>query len=275
MINVYEFENYRDLFQSIFKDSKLKSPNKSLAQIAKDCGIQPSYLTNVLKSRAHFNTDQAVEILYSLGYAGESVDYVLLLIELDRSGSLKHQKILSEKIYRIRQLKLRADQYLEIQKSESETHDGLTFYYLDPLVPILHMYFGIKNADQSPQKIALKLRVPELRVQQIIDYLKAQGLIIFKSGKLKLGTQLMHLPKDSPLIKAHQTLIRNLTLERMSRLNSENHYSFSVTFNADESTRTQIQVDFLKFIKRAQNLCKGSKSENVMQMNFDLFSWDL
>jgi uncharacterized protein (TIGR02147 family) len=274
MINVYEKEDYRELFEDILELAKQKPFSRSLAEIAKACGIQPSYLTNVIKRRCHFSADQASDIMTFLGYPTEKIDFVLLLIDLERTGSPKRQQLLKERVQKTRQLKLRADNYVVAEK-KTDDPKSLMDYYLDPLAPLIHMYFGVRHAEQNPRNIAQKLRVSEERVNRIIDILRQDRLIEFKQGKYHQTSQHLHLPKDSPLAKAHQVLMRSMALERLARVETENHLAFTVTFNADEHSRAKIQVEFLKFIKKCQNFCKESKSENVLQLNFDLFPWDL
>jgi uncharacterized protein (TIGR02147 family) len=274
MINVYEKEDYRELFLDILEQAKQKPMGQALAQIAKKCGIQPSYLTNVLKQRCHFSADQASDLLTYLGYNTEEIDYVLLLIEYERTGSLSRRQTLKDKVKKIRQFKLRADNYVEAKIQKNDSITSFMNYYLDPLVPIIHMYFGLRAVEQTPRKIAEKLRVSEVRVANLINYLRQEHFIELKNGKYQQTALQLHLPKDSPLSKPHQILMRGLAQEHLARVETENHFAFTVTFNADENARARIQVEFLKYIKKCQHLCRESKSENVLQMHFDLFPWE-
>jgi hypothetical protein len=86
--------------------------------------------------------------------------------------------------------------------------------------------------------------------------------------------QSLHLPKDSSLIHPHQTLLRVKSIEHQQNKSQDaGNYAFSVTFSCDEEGRKKIQEEFLKYLKSVQKTVQNAGSEEVYQINFDLFSW--
>lgn len=275
MIDVYEKENYREILQDLIDLGKQQTARLTLSEIARRCGLQPSYLSNVLNERCHLSSDQLYEILTLFRLDEEAILFSLDLLEWERTGSSRRRLQLKEKLKKLREHRLRADRYLEAEKVAVEQLPSLALYYLDPLTPLVHMYFGLDRAHSDLKSLGEQLRVGEERIANIIKILQAEKLIEFKNGRFRQIPRSLHLPKGSPLNKGHQMALRAMSLEHLARVDEDKHYSFMATFNADEETKMKIQVEFLKFIKKCQNLSKNSVSDKVMQLNFELFSWDL
>jgi len=54
---------------------------------------------------------------------------------------------------------------------------------------------------------------------------------------------------------------------------SERDYSLSVIMTADPKMQAKLRARFLDFLKDAEAMVKDAPSEELYQMNFDLFCW--
>lgn len=279
MINVYEQATYRSIVESLIDLGQKQTPKLTLSEVARKTQIQPSYLSNVLKNRNHLNADQLFQLLTLFELSDEQIQFSLDLLEWERSQQPKRRAQLKEKLKKQRDLKLRAENYIQSDGHALASNPSLQFplptYYLDPIASIIHMYFGLDKVETNFKVLAEKFRVTEERISAIVKYLQKENLVEFKNGRFKRKPLDLHLPKDSPLTKVHQLALRNLSLEHFARSDIEKHYSMMATFNADAETRMKIQIEFLKFIRKCQQLSKNANSEEVVQLNFELFSWDL
>jgi hypothetical protein len=84
-----------------------------------------------------------------------------------------------------------------------------------------------------------------------------------------------HLPKSSTLYPNYRMQMRLKAIELMQRRSSDQHYSFSVLFSADEELRRKFQARFLELVDWAQKNSYQSFQDEVYQMNFDLLKWSL
>lgn len=277
MVNVYEKSDYRSLIQALMELGQLQTPRLTLSAVARKIQIQPSYLTNVLKNRSDLNTDQLFQILHLFELNDDEIQFGLDLLEWERSSHPKRRSQLKERIKAKRDAKLRAEHFIAHDPSMTSTPVALTLqrYYLDPLFPIIHMYFGLDKVETNFKILAENLQIPEHRLTEIIKYLQQENLIEFKQGRYRLKKDQLHLPKDSPLTKAHQLGLKSLALEHFLRSDTEKHYSFMASFNGNPEVKLQIQVEFLKFIKKCQALSNQAPAENITQLNFELFNWEV
>lgn len=273
---VFEIDDYRDLFARLFRIQKEKDSEFSLALLAQSCGIQPSYLTNVAKGRAHFSSDQAYLVLTELRRPMEEIEYILLLIDWERSGISSRKKLLKEKLNEIRNQKIRADRVVETSKAKPAASEAIpeSFkYYSDPFASILHMYLGTRAARSDSQGISKDLGLDLDRIKILLKNLEEMKLIRKVNGSYVVAVQAQHLASDSPLQRMHHTAIRALSMDKMIRLSKDDYYSFSATVSISDDSRFAIRAEFLKFIQKAQEIVTKAPAEKVMQMHFDFFPW--
>jgi DNA-binding IclR family transcriptional regulator len=135
------------------------------------------------------------------------------------------------------------------------------------------VFLQVARYAQDPSSIAEAAGIGPERLEKIFATLRELGIVAFEKKTAIVLQKNFHLPKDSPMLLPHQTLMRTLATQRLVELPPEQRYSLAVTFSASEETRRKLHSRFLEFLKEAENLVKGSKSEGVYQMNFDLFPW--
>jgi len=280
-ISIYEKDNYRSIIKALLSEQKKHEEGLPLAVVAQSCHMQPSYLSNVLKERGHFSSDQAFMLMNFLKRSNEETEYLLLLIELERCGIPYRKKYLKEKINRLRQQHLRAEKYIESQgnQNEPEPHETARLqskeleYYSDPLAPLFHIYLGTQKARSDLAGIARDLGVDTNRAKETLELLERHKLIQRSKGKWIPQAEPMHLSKDSPMLRMYHIAMRSLSIDRMIRMQSKDYYSFSATISMDESSQMAVRAEFLKFIQRAQEVVKSAPAERVLQLHFDLFPW--
>ena len=100
--------DYRNCIQSGIERFRTAAP-LTYAELAKDSQIQTTYLTNVLKGRAHFNADQIFAVTHRLGFSTQEQDYCLLLLEWERTQNLKRRNLLKSRLDLIRNENLKTE----------------------------------------------------------------------------------------------------------------------------------------------------------------------
>ena len=83
------------------QEVKKARPGWTLQKFAEKSGIQPPYLTNVLKERAHLNPDQLFSLTQTIGFSADETDYCLLLLDWEKSAQAARKALLKEKIEKI------------------------------------------------------------------------------------------------------------------------------------------------------------------------------
>lgn len=270
-MNLFEQKNYRKAFGTLFLARK-ETGGFSLQELAQRTRIQPSYLTNVTKERAHFSADQIFAIAEALALSPAETDYLQLLMEWERAEHPSRKKSLEARLQRDRQENLHAEKVLATAapKLEGET---LERYYLDPNVELLHLYLRTEGAPTETAAIARAWGLSPAYTAEILRFLDSTGLARRKGKGWKVEPVHQLLPRTSPLCKPQQALKRARAAEAMQRISPEKAYSFSGTLSMNEETRTQIQARFLVFLKECEKLVLASSRQGVYHLQFDLFPW--
>lgn len=273
-MNIFRAADYREALQEAIELKKKSDAGITLSMMAKTCQMQPSYLTNVLKGRCHLNSDQLFRLGEILDCNAEEQEFLALLLEFERTAYAKRKTLLQTKIKTFRARHLRAEKNLTtktVELSPEQTEK----YYLDPFIQLVHIQMSSTSEPQSLEQLARIFTLSHQRMRDILDVLEEILYVRKKGGKYEVLVQGRHLPRESPILKPHQILMRIKSLEQIQRLEPERIYSFSATISTSPEIRTKLQAEFLKFLKAAEKLVKDHPPEKLYQINFDLFPWEL
>lgn len=272
MANVFEYLNYRGLIKDRAAEWKKRRGGWTLSRLAEKAGVHPPYLTNVLKDRAHLNSDQLYLVAKALGLGSDETSYALLLLEWERSSCSERKRELENEIATTRKRKLKSEAHINAPKVEL-ARDEFMRYYLSPELQLVYAFLGVPKYAKNFNAIAASLGVEAARIEECVRELSDLGFIKIEKENVVKSFPKLHLPKDSPLAHAQQQVMRLRALQHQQLLPENDKYSFMVTFTADEATREKIQREFLKLLGSIESYVKDAPSEAVYQMSFDLFPW--
>jgi len=271
-MNPYEFTHYRALIADQAKTWKKTRPGWTMRKIAEKAQVQPPYLTNVLKERAHLSTDQLCSIAYVFEWDEETLEYALLLQEWERTGQHKRKTQLQEKISRLQKEKRQYRNQLKKEVIQTSPEENQKFF-LNPYYYIVNAFLGIPRFAREPLRIANCVSMKHSDLQQILKDLQEMKFIE-KTGdiyrKLKRN---FHLPKESPLCLPHQTLLQLASTQHMQILPEGEKHNFTLTFSADQKTKEKIHSEFQKFLATIEPMVKDAPSDQIFGLRFDLFRW--
>lgn len=273
-MKIFTHLSYTEALTEVIELRKQLGLPISLSALAQTCQMQPSYVTNVLKGRADFNTDQLARICDQLEIGIEEGDYLALLLELKKTNFDKRRLQLETKIKELRARHLRAEKSITT-KSVELLPDQLNKYYLDPFIQLIHIFLGSYKKHVTVDLLAQKFSLPKNHVANILQTLEEIHYIKRIGNQIKVLVEGRHLPRESALLKPHHALMRIKSIDQMQRLSSDQSYSFSATISTEPEVKTLIQAEFLKFLKVAEKLVRSRDSEKLYQINFDLFPWEI
>lgn len=273
-MNIFEYTSYYEALADKVSELKAHSPKMTLAKLAQSALMQPSYLTNVLKGRCHFNSDQLFRLCEQLNFNIEEVDYLQLLLEYEKTAYARRKSILEKKIKEIRQHHLRAEKNLSVKPVELNPEE-LAQYYLDPYIQLVHIFLHSKKGRCTTETITRQFSLSPSQATKIISTLEKLKYIKKNGMQFDVLVEGRHLPRDSQMAKPHLVLMRLKSLDQIQRLSTEQTYSFSATISTLPEVRTRIQAEFVKFLKASERLVNNHDPKHLYQINFDLFPWDL
>jgi uncharacterized protein (TIGR02147 family) len=272
-MNIFEFQNYRAAFTKLFeKEKKIRGSSWSIARLGEKTQIQPSYLTNVTKERAHFSSDQIYAVCESLGLSEEETSFLNLMMEWERATHAKRKQALRSRLELLRGQNIRVEKYVKAPQAPLSEIDKQR-YYLDPNIELIHLYLGTKSAPVEAQQIAQAWGLPESTVVDILAFLQKSGLVRLRGRKWEVENIHQHLSQESPLCRPQQILKRLRGIETLQRTPEEKTFSFAATVTMTEETKLAIKARFLEFLEAAEKLVRDSEAKGIYQIQFDLFPW--
>jgi uncharacterized protein (TIGR02147 family) len=273
-VSVFKHLKYRSAIEEVV-ESRRNLPGKfTLRSLAFEAGMQASFLTNVLKGRFDFNADQMFALTQALGLSSAERDYLMLLLEHERSVFKARKEELKKKIEEIRKENQKSEKHLSVKAVELSS-DAQAQYYLDPFAQLTLVYLNLAPYSKSPEKLGSTLGISQQHLGEILQILTTTGDVVREGMHYKVVARNRHLPKRNPLSGPHLTMMRLKSIDQLQRLSVDQSYSHSVTFTGTEETKEALSDAYLSFLKKAESIVRPAKSEKVFQMSFDLFPWDL
>lgn len=272
MGSIYEFLSYRQIIASRATELKAHRPGWTLQKLANKSGIQPPYLTNVLKEKAHLSADQLYAIAELLSMDEEEIAYTSSLLEWERSGHAARKSKMRERIEAVRKEKLSTKAHIKKQVIEDEEKHTVRFF-LNPYYRIVNSFLGVQRFSQEPEKISKCLKVSRRQVDQWLKDLVEMGFARKVGRSFEKEKANFHLPPESPLFLPHQSLLQKSSDRHLQGLPADQKYNFALTFSADEATREKVQREFMKFLKTIEGDVKSAPADEIYGLSFDLFKW--
>lgn len=274
-MDLYEYDEYKQALRTAMKERQKQFGSRfTYEKMATACGVQKTYLSKVLNSHAHLNPDQLFSACDFLKLSKSEASFLLLLREFESSSNSKRAKILKSEILKIRQENLKTESAIEFE-SEEAIEAQKWEYYTDTDLQLVHMFMTISTYSKEPTLICNKIGIDENRLQSILLRLQLWKIIQFQEGIYQVQDPKLHLSENSPVFLAFGILNRIKTIEKLRSKSTKNKddYFFSATFSASETVQLKFKRKFLDLIKILQKEVVESKSEEVYQLNIDLFKW--
>ncbi len=270
---LFDHSDYRAALRAELLAKKAALPNRySFQRLADACKVQKTYLSTALAGKGHLSRDQLFLAAEFLGLAGAALDYLELLYEFQRSSSTARRRRLETQLDRLRRAARRTEHHVDADIINADTAD-LSAYYLDPIVPIVHMFVTIPRFAADSRSIAAALRMGEERINRALEILLRLKIAAFENGAFRSRRDSLHLPESSPVYASHRTLLRMAALDRQQQLGPDDSYGFSAIFSSNEAVRNNLRKKILALINHAQTAVAKGDEEEIYQLNIDLFAW--
>ncbi|MEK2688422.1 DUF4423 domain-containing protein [Bdellovibrio sp. GT3] len=275
-MNIFEATDYKKALKEKlhFLNSTRSSRKLTVRGMAEKVGIQHTYISRVFNNDGvHFSEDHLFELGHLLELSKEEIEFLIFLRAFEVSTSKLRKDHLKKKIETIRQdYKITAKQTgSRVDSISSDMH-----HLLDPFSVVTLAAFSVPEFAQKPKLLCNLLGFSQVKLKEVINKLKLQGYIDFDAESFtvtNLQVPHIHYSVDHPLMRAHQQLMRTLCSAQLMKIDESAKRSFMVTFGADAKAIAEIRRRFSTFLSEIEPLVIEAKTENVYQLNFDVFEW--
>lgn len=265
-LSVYEYNSYKSYMKKILGTSGESRGARS--RLANFLNCQTGYISQVLSKDVHFSLEHSVKLNTFLEHDDEEAHFFMLLIQLERAGSIELKKYYQGQIKDI--LHERSEFKSRITEDGILSEKDHMIYYSQWYYSAIHVLVSI-NGFQTKAKIKERLNLESQTINTVLSFLELNKLVVNKKGIYNIGPSRIHLGKDSPIISKHHT---NWRLQALKSLESDSsevdlHYSSVMTLSKDDALK--IKNILLNSVEQVEPILIASKEEDVFSMCIDLF----
>ncbi len=268
MKDVYSFKSYKECIDHFLNARKQVWGAKS--QMAQFLGCQPGFISQVLGGDLHFSQEQLLGVCEFLQFDEVEQDFLILLLNRERSGSSQLKSYFEEKI---RALLRERESIKNRINTRSETKPELASeYYSSWKYNVVHMLLRI---DQYKDTTQLKemLNLSSAEIEQMIGLLRKMGLVEGNGKRLAVTDERVHIASDSPWITRHHMNWRLQAIQQIQdRPKKGLHFSSVMSISAE--AHAQIKSLILDAIERSEPVIREAKDEQVSVLLLDLFRFE-
>ncbi len=267
-------EDYKNAIRMCLKDRATTRKPLTLKKVAEKIAIQYTYLSKALNDdKTHLSEDHLFAIARIFDLLPEEADFLMLLRAHRVATNPERKADLRLKLERVRKArKLRAT----VQEvSAMQIHHEMA-YLLDPLCLLSNIALHLDEYFRSPKKLCQVLGITPGKLKAILRNLEQLGFVELGNQDfevLKILKSNFHYSTDHPLMRVHQSLLKQYSASQLLKTDEADKHAFMATFTADEPTFEKIKQEFQVFLSKVEKLAIQSKSKGMYQMGFDLFRW--
>ena len=265
MVKIDNFDDYK-AYVMAFETSRRNFERGFRTKLAEHLKCQSGYISQVLNGSAHFSLEQGIRTANFFKLNQREKKYFLLLIEKARAGTKELQQYFEE------ELRHQREEFLNIKErvgSRTLSEAQQSIYYSSWHYLAIHILTSIEGFHDA-KTIGQSLRLPESLVGDALIFLLEAGILQEKNGRLIPGMTLVHLNKESPLIRQHHTNLRVAAIQSLtSSVKNDIHYSTISSLSKLDAQK--LQLEMVQFIERYVETIKPSKEETLYAFNLDFF----
>lgn len=259
---VFQYKDYKTFLRAVAE----KGERGILRRMAEAAGCQNSYLSQSLKSHVNLTSDHLCGIAHFLKLSESELEYLLLLLEKEKSLSPSYQIYLDKKINQLQN----KSKKISTRVSDTEKKKTRLKYYSAWYYSAVHIASSIESL-RVPDDFAKFLGLPKILVSSTLRELEKWGMVQYKGGKWNfVNHSSAHLPDDSELNRMNHLNWRFKSLSTSLNPDEDLHYSsvFTISKEDGEALRNML----MKFIEDQRGLIKKSGTETMYSFCCDFFS---
>lgn len=260
----FEFQNYKAYLRATADAQETRG---FLAKLAEAAGCQRPYLSKVLNEHVHLLPEQLYGICDYLNLNSYEKEYLMLLLEMERSGKPAYTRHLEKKIQDLK------SRYEHEQKARgkleiTEVDPNLLFkYYSHWSYPLTHIATSLPNC-QTMEALTAYTGIDEDQLKTVLQLLIDLRFVSQSQGRYSWSNGNFHIQSDHGWTKALQTQMRLYSLEQLDRAEGV-HFSSVQSLSKKDAQKLRTRI--LEMIEEFNKISAPSAAEEVVVFNVDYF----
>jgi len=265
-MSLFQTENYKDILNETIADRRKVEKGVS-RKLADHLNVNPSMVSQVLSGPKDFSEEQMIFVCEFFGFAPLETQYLLLLLQKARAGSVKLKAHFEKNLIQIRtQAKLVSER---VQTNRDLNDLEKAIFYSSWMYPAVHL---LTTLEQKPrfEKICERLGAEPTKVREILNFLIEIGMVVEVNNTFSSGPVATHLEKKSPLLIKHHTNWRLKAIQVAETLSDE-ELMYTANFSVSKKDFHILREQLLQTVQKFLKIVGPSPAEEIAQFNIDLF----
>lgn len=261
-MNIFSYSDYRTYLRS--KISSLpKKGRGQIEKIASHLGVHQSFLSQILGDTKTLSEEQAIEISKYFSLTESETEYLITLVQIDRTAHPSLVKLGKQRLQRIRSQIQGSPQVAALSENER------AIYYSS------WTYSAVRLLTDSPEynsadKISAQIGLSVAEVNVILEFLVKVGLCNSKDGKLSMAKKRTFITGDSPAYGRHLLNWRLKAIEQIQK-NPNVPFAYTSPMIISQDDAHKVRDILQDAIQKIDALVEPSKSEKIFCLNIDWF----
>lgn len=264
----WDAESYRDIINSCLGYRQSRRPRGAIKKLADHLRCHPTFISQVLNTRAHLSLEQAFDLSDHFGFSDRERDFFIHMLIRDRAGKTSLRVFFQKKIDQLLEEKrdLRPQQQnLELLPSNYEAE-----YFGNWVYQVIHALTQLPAA-HTPAQISKAIGLNAQDVTIILQRLENMRLV--KKGKSGWQSTIdsLHLPKDSHLIRSLHTSWKVKILSDIQHNPKIDGTRYSGVITVSEKDSNTVRDILVEALSRIRKIVANSKAENAYTLSIDFY----
>lgn len=268
MISLFQYNAFNEFLKNWVADQ----PNNGRGlyrEIAEHLRISPVLMSQFMSGSRLISEDHAFAICDFLKFTGSEKEFLILLVQKERSGTANYKKYIEQKIEDIRRQSSQPKN--RIVEDASLSLEAQSIFYSHWKYSFIRLATSIEKIN-SVESIANFLNLPRSEVSDAIEFLKKYSLIIETKNGFAMGPQRTHLPKESPYYFSRQQQLRFLAGRGLEKnLSDDLFYSAPISISKEDAL--WVREALLDVVSKLSKKIDKSVATDLYCLNLDWFQF--
>jgi uncharacterized protein (TIGR02147 family) len=236
--------------------------------MAAKLGISTTLVSQVLAGNKIFTPEQAQILIIYLNLNGIERDYFVYMNQKERAGNQESKNYWNQKMQELSEKALKVAN--RVQSNHTLTDLEKSIFYSDITYSCIRIYTSIGQKGKSLDEIRDRFKIPDEKLDKILDFLVQTSLIYKNGNQYTIGTQKTHLGVDSVYNQVNLKNWRLHSIEKAKRL-STSELMYSCSASLSRSDFTVLREEMVQFIKTFLDKIHDSEAEDLACFSLDFF----
>lgn len=242
-----------------------KNPSFSLRSFAKELGLSPAYLSQLIGKKKHLSAERRLEVARRLGLDARGMRYFYILTLLEQANSPEIQMALQKQLHDLQHS-------YEDLSIDAEHFKAIADWYH---IAILEMTF-LDDFDGTPAALAERLGISELTAVEALVRLERLNLIERDADGRAVKSNANHLFRATQRNTAFATFLRqmmDLAWQAMDHQPLKDRIVMSQTFCINDEQLEEAKEVTRQYMQRMAGLFDTAKRKTrTYQLNVQFFN---